>query len=39
MARHAEELKSLDADGADIGALEQAVEAFMRKFSGTIAVT
>jgi hypothetical protein len=39
LARHVEEMKSLDADGSDIGELEQAIEAFMRKFGGTAAGT
>jgi hypothetical protein len=34
LARHAEELKSLDADRAEIEGLEQAIGAFLRKFSG-----
>jgi hypothetical protein len=34
LARHAEELKSLDAENAEVAALEQAIQAFMRKFGG-----
>lgn len=34
LARHAEELKTLDADKAEIDTLEQAIDGFLRKFSG-----
>lgn len=33
LARHAEELKSLNADAEEIDALEQAINVFLRKFS------
>jgi hypothetical protein len=33
LARHAEELRSLDADQAEIDTLEQAIDAFARKFN------
>lgn len=33
LARHAEELSSLDADQAEIDTLEQAIDAFARKFN------
>src|SRR5215471_17873725 len=32
LARHAAELKSLEAEGAEVEALEQAIQVFMRKF-------
>ena len=38
LARHAEELNSLEADGTELDSLEQAIDLFMRKF-GAIAVT
>jgi hypothetical protein len=38
LARHAEELQSLEAEGTELDSLEQAIEAFMRKF-GPNAVT
>ena len=34
LARHAEELKSLDAENAEVAALEQAIQVFMRKYGG-----
>jgi len=34
LARHAEELKALDTDQAEIDALDQAIAAFSRKFGG-----
>jgi hypothetical protein len=33
LARHSEELRTLEADKAEIDALEQAIDAFMRKFA------
>lgn len=33
LARHAEELKTLDADHAQLAGLEQAIDAFLRRFS------
>lgn len=33
LARHSEELRALDADKVEIDALEQAIDAFMRKFA------
>ena len=33
LARHAEELKALEADQAQIDTLSQAIDAFMRKFN------
>lgn len=35
LARHAEELKSLDTENAEVAALEQAINVFVRKYSGT----
>jgi len=32
LVRHAEELKALDADETEISAIEQAINAFARKF-------
>ena len=37
LARHTEELKSLDAECAEVEALEQAIASFVRKFSGSAA--
>ncbi len=37
LARHAEELKALEADKAEIDTLEQAIAAFMKKFSAPAA--
>ena len=34
LARHAEELKSIEAEAAEVSALEQAIEAFLQKFGG-----
>ena len=34
LARHAAELKSLEAEGVEVEALEQAIHTFMRKFGG-----
>lgn len=35
IARHAEELKGLDADHSELSALERAIDAFMQKFNGS----
>jgi hypothetical protein len=35
LARHAEELRGLDADHAELDGLEQAITAFLQKFSAT----
>jgi hypothetical protein len=35
LARHAEELQSLDTENAEVAALEQAINVFVRKYSGT----
>ena len=37
LARHAEELKSLDADRAELEGLEQAISTFLRKFTAASA--
>ena len=37
LARHAEELRSIEADGAEVDALEQAIDVFMHKFGGPAA--
>jgi hypothetical protein len=37
LARHAEELKSLDAERAEVDTLEQGIASFVRKFSGSVA--
>jgi hypothetical protein len=37
LARHAEELRSLDAECAEVDTLEQGIASFVRKFSGSAA--
>ena len=34
LARHAEELTSLDAENEEVAVLEQAIQTFMRKYGG-----